>query len=339
MTSVSDLKNLKVDISTDLDRSSSRHVEPQPGRERTIRARYPLFARTRYKNLNRDERAAEGAHAGRYELQQQVRSELSELNSRRAVLLREWDRLNATDAKAQLGDIDAQIGEVESELADLRAPANCGAFDAEKVRTWLLRAQGKRRDGTLFEEFSPSLPAASVEKDERELAKVRAKIKALDEEIAKVDRAPLPVEMALEKAFAEIDKLAGLTPDFSQTLRMTHVGFESERKAQGSVFWPVTAARNGDGILTESPNALAIAVWAMGDRMKELAEKEIREIASRSADPIPLADREAARLAIVAGQFDLFRIDEALVSRLHEAGRTDVHFHPKTPIPALLRLC
>lgn len=318
-------------------KSSNVIATLDPRREAAIMRLYPAFALGRYKHLVKQEQRMEHQSEALFQQAQGIRLEVSKLNtnlrsntSRLASASKEQRVLleaeNAEIAE-QIADKREALEEIEAEKKTLTSPAN-----VEDVRLYMLRMGGKHNDGTRLSEYKSNLPAQSPEKDVKALADIRSKIDGCAARLRELDLAPLPEEMALEKALAQIDKIAkGSAPDFSPTTRLAKRGADDKR-TQGEIKWPTRFVK----LDQFEPDAFRLLFWLFGDEIKTRAHAEIKKLMKPGA--LTVAERAEKKLAIEIERFELWRIEEALVTRLREAGRVDINYRREMPIPVLLRL-
>jgi ribosomal protein L29 len=303
-----------------------------PKRERKLINAYPDFARNRYKALTMLEERMDAQREAFFVQAQNKRSEISKLNTDKrsnvsrlhGVSLRDRTILEAENAA-----IDEQIAEKREELIALEVEkkALVNPISVDEVRKYMIRASGKR-----FTEYVPKLPAQSPEKDVKALADIREKIDSIDGTIHQIEIGSLPEKIARDAAFAQIDKLAS-APDFSPLLRLSKNGFD-DRRAQGKIKWPTRYVGGRDEF---EPDGFQLVLWLMKSELKARATAEIKALAK--PDALTEAERAEKIEALKSEQFDLWRIEEAIVTRLREAGRLDINYRRGTPIPVLLRLC
>ncbi|RTL62122.1 MAG: hypothetical protein EKK42_32870 [Pseudonocardiaceae bacterium] len=311
--------------------SSDREVSSDPKRDAAAVRRFYPFAQNRLHDFEKREARNEATRVALFQQDQNVLKTIQALGvklnaaqSSLATAKREHRRAWEFDIElieAEIEDNKAARAEIRAEMQALTSP-----FDPNLIRKVMLRS-----DGTKLKEFVPDLPHQTPDDDAKMLASVRAEIDSFDAKFRDLDLGQLPLERALEKAMADIDKIEkGSAPDFSRTLRLQTQPFSKDRK-QGEVVWPQRHLR-GDEWETDP---LRILFWLCGDEIRKRAKAEIKKLAKPGA--LSVAEREAKRKELESERFDLWRIEEALTTRLRESGRTDIDFRSAMPIQVLLR--
>jgi hypothetical protein len=325
-----------LDMDRNVNKSEfSRYAEMPPARWRSILRSYPEHAQNVYKKLAAESEAYEAFHAAAHEQKQAHRQRHSKCNVEIRALNRQLDsakKEHQPGISAQIADLQEEIAEICEAIAtidrdlEMRRPI----FDLESVKLLMARNSSRAKR---FKTFAPNLPVQSATKDERVLADVRAKVDDCVKSIRDVDLAPLPEESALEKAMVEIDKIAkGSAPDFSPLTRLAQHGFRTDVRTQGGIKWPTKHVRLDEF----EPDPFRLLFWLFGDEIKERARAEIKKLQRPGALSLP--ERAERKAAIENERFELWRIEEALVTRLREAGRSDINYRREMPIQVLLRV-
>jgi hypothetical protein len=328
-----------LDMSRNVNASEfSRYASMDPSKWRSILRSYPQHAQDVFKRLVAESESYEAFHATAHEQKQAHRLRHSKLNAEIRALNRQLDSMDKkkrleyeSGIKAEIADRQDEIAEIGEAIVaidfdlEMRRPI----FDPDAVKFLMARNSSRVKRFTTFE---PNLPVQSAAKNEKALADVRAKVDDCVKSIRDVDLASLPEESALEKALAEIDKIAkGSAPDFSPLTRLAKHGL-TDARTQGGIKWPTKHVRLDEF----EPDPFRLLFWLFGDEIKERARAEIKKLQRPGA--LSLAERAEKKAAIENERFGLWQIEEALVTRLREAGRTDIQYRPEMPIPVLLRL-
>jgi hypothetical protein len=314
----------------------SREAALDPSRWRTISRLFPAYAQSTYKKWAAETESNEAIETAAYEQKQAHRLRHSKTNVEIRVLKRQLDSAKVEyqkGIKAQIADLQEEIGEIGEAIAAIDADLSRrrSAIDPEPIKLWMARNSSRARRFTTFE---PNLPVQSSVKDEKTLADVRSKIDGYAKAMRDIDLALLPEESVEKALAAELDKLAkGSAPDFSPLTRLAKRGLTDER-TQGTIKWP---ERYVGGPHEFEPDPFRMFFWLFRSEIEERARAEIAKLQRPGA--LSLAERGEKKAAIENDRLGLWRVEEALVTRLREAGRLDVNYRRDMPIPILLRLC
>lgn len=317
------------------DSGFSREASLDSRRWRSILRSFPEIAQERYRQIAAVAETDEAFQAGAHSQKQDLRLRHSALNAQARALSRQIESTKPEHQHAlknQLADVKEEIAEVCEAVSatDFDLSMRRAAIDPAPVKDWMARRGSRAKTFTAYE---PDLPAQSTAKDEKTLAEVRTKIDGCAKAMRDIDLAPLPGEDALEKALAEIDKIATASaPDFSPTTRLAKNGLTDQR-TQGTIKWPTKHVRLDEF----EPDPFRLIFWLFGDEIKERARAEIKKLQRPGA--LSLAERAEKKAALENERLGLWRIEEALVTRLREAGRSDINYRSDMPIPVFLRLC
>jgi hypothetical protein len=275
----------------------------------------PVEAQKRYKHFKEERERREYAHQARFDRIVVAQKTLAQRYAEKASLT----RFNAArEVPAELlKDADEAIAEAKDEISRINQEGKHadGSIDIELIDNTL--AQHRHRKFVLL---SPrdEIPEQSAKDDIKLLAKLRGDMDAARERIRQIDLAQLPEEVALAKVMDSINRIAtAATPDFAPTLRMQKQ--ISENRRQGDVKWPQKYLGNDRW----EPDSFGMLIWLMRPELEKRAAKEISRLA-KADNAIPLADRPAAKAELDIEIRTLQYKEEFIVSRLHDAGRTDV---------------
>jgi hypothetical protein len=295
----------------------------------------PPKAAKRLKKLERECAAAMAAGNGLSARRSEVMQQLGERKGERQRLQRLYDEgklvtttrepggsgsETITTTREPLDDIDAEIAEIERERDSLQEQMR-GAMtwpgDPSEIHSFV---NIKTREGYTFEDIDVAVPDG----DPRELlVAVREECVALRQQIKDARTAPLPLDMAIAKATADIEaKAKSGMPDFANCFRLKTDA--SGRQLQGGVHWPLQHINGETSQWVDDGTPLIC--WLLKSLLIERATEYLT--AQQRDGALSIEERKRKKEELEAEILNLAYQEEALFEKCVARGYTDVKRRP-----------
>lgn len=234
----------------------------------------------------------------------------------------DWDN----DDEKALTALRKRHDQCTAKMVEVQNEARPSDFSIERASEYLWNKRGAR--------YTDARVRVKVAKNTEldTLAAVRAEIDRLTQELSAAQRSPVPYELALNRAYADIDRLAaGGTVDFLRAAKLVPV---PKGEVQGHIGWPRTGFDTGSQYV-EIIDAPALLASFLGDALKKRAKAELDAFYKSRFSYANQADRVAAIAAAEAALLATERREEAIVE-VCEARKVDVQRRPKANTLAVL---